>query len=396
MAKALDDITVLDFSRAMAGPTCTRLLAELGAEIIKIEMPGTGDFTRDRVPLTKGGESSYWIMMNRGKKSVTLNLQSEAGRHIAQELAKKVDVLVENFSPGVMDRLGLSYKELAKLNSGLIYASISGFGHSGPRAAEPSFDMIAQALGGVMSINGFPDSPPLRVGPSIGDFMGGLFAMNSILTALHYKSKTGEGQWIDLSLQDGMWLLTAMEYASTYWVEDKIPQRLGSGAILVTPFNVYQAKDGYVTIATANNQQWERLVGVMGREDLMGERYAQMGSRVKDRDKIDAMVGEWVATKNVTEALKELKDARIPCSPVPSFDQVANDPQLLFREMITEVEQPLSGKVKVPGSVFKLSKTPGDPRLPASPLGEHNYEILCGMLGYNEQAVKKFSEEGII
>ena len=397
MAKALDDIKVLDFTRFMAGPACSMVLAEFGAEVIKVEIPGGGDGMRGTPPFTKGLESGFFIGVNRGKKSVTLNLVSEKGCQIAKDLAKKVDVVVENFSPGVMDRLGLGYEELSKINPKLIYASVSGFGHTGPRNSEPVYDVIAQAMGGLISVTGFPDGPPTTVGPSIADSMGGFYAAMAILAALHYRKKTGEGQRIDISMQDCVWSVTAMQYAPGYFLNNEVPKRLGTGIPGSVPYGIYPAKDDHIIIAVVTIGQWESLLRVMGREDLIGvPKYSTQGERTNHRDEIDAMVSEWTKTKSVKEILNALTNVSVPCSLLPTFDEVANDPQLLSREMIVEVEQPISGKVKVPGSVFKMSKTPGDVKLPAPFLGEHNYEIYCEMLGYSEREVRKLADEGVI
>ena len=397
MAKALDDIKVLDFTRFMAGPTCSMVLAEFGAEVIKIEIPGGGDALRTNPPQTEGGEAYYFVILNRGKKSITLNLKSERGCQIARDLAERVDVLVENFSPGVMDRLGLGYEELAKRNPKLIYASVSGFGHTGPRSSEPAFDIIAQAMGGLMSVTGFPNNPPTKAGPSIADALGGWLTALPILAALHYREKTGEGQRIDISMQDIIWAITAIEHAPIYFLNNEIPQQVGNAEKDVTPANVYPAKDGYVVINAITIGQWEELVRVMGREDLIdNQKYSTQMQRFNHRDEVDAMVEEWTKTRSMEEILNKLRNAHLPCSPLPTFDQVANDPQLLSRKMIVEVEQLISGKLKVAGSVFKLSKTPGDVSLSAPFLGQHNYEVYPELLGYSEQEITKLADDGII
>jgi len=397
MAKALDNVKVLDFSRMYAGPFCTMILRDLGAEVIKIEIPDGGDGVRTMPPLTHGGESYIFINLNRGKQGITLNLDSEKGREITQELVRKVDVVVENFTPGVMDRLGLGYKELEKINPGLIYASLSGFGHTGPRHSQPAFDTVAQAMGGFMSITGFPDGPPTKAGPAVADLLSGVYGTVSILAALHHRERTGEGQHIDISMQDCMWAITAIQFAPQYFLTGEVPQRLGNRQIELTPFNVYPAKDGSVVVAIVTVGQWQNLLRVIGREDLLGvEKYATQVERMKRWQEADALVEEWTKVRSVREIINTLNKADLPCSPVPAFDEVANDAQLLSREMVIEVEQLLSGNLKVPGSVFKLSKTPGDVRYPAPFLGEHNYEIYCNLLGYSEQEINKLAEDGII
>jgi crotonobetainyl-CoA:carnitine CoA-transferase CaiB-like acyl-CoA transferase len=397
VAKALENLTVLDFSRFYAGPYCTMLLRGLGAEVLKVEIPEGGDAARTIPPLTEGEESYIFVILNRGKKSITLNLNTEKGQKIARELVKEADVVVENFSPGVMDRLGLGYKDLKVINTSLIYASISGFGHTGPRSLQPAYDLIAQAMGGLMSVTGFPDNPPTKAGPAIADFWGGLNATVSILAALRHRDRTGEGQAIDISLQDSVWEITAIEHAPLYFLGEGVPQRYGNGGFNYSPYGTYPAKDGHVVIPILTVAQWEKFVKAIGRADLIGvQKYATQRERAVNRDEIDAMVSEWTKARTVIEIVNVLSNAGLPCSPIPTFDQVANDSQLLSRQMIAEVEQTVSGKLKVPGSAVKLSKTPADVSLPAPFLGEHNYEVFCELLGYSEQEIKELADDGII
>jgi len=397
MAKALDNVKVLDFTRAVAGPFCTMLLQELGAEVIKIEIPGSGDSTRTASVSTEAGESYLFVYINRGKKSITLNLGSEKGREIARKLVSKTDVVVENFSPGVMDRLGLGYGELSKINPSLIYASISGFGHTGPYASRPAYDIVAQAMGGLMSVTGFPNNPPTKAGPFVGDELGGLYGTISILAAWCHKQRTGEGQKIDISMQDCVWAVTAPAFAPLYFVTGKVPPRCGNDIPTNIPFGTYPTKDGYVVICIGNVGLWDDFLRAIGRSDLVGDsRYATIRDRANRRDEVYNIVCEWTRTMTTAEAVTKLIDAHVPTSVVPTFDEVANDPQLLSRQMITEVEQPLSGKLKVPGSVLKLSKTPGDPSSPSPFLGEHNYEVYSGLLGYTEEEITKLADDGII
>ena len=397
MITALDGVKVLDFTRFMAGPTCTLILRDLGAEVIKVERPGRGDPIREFLPTTEGGESNFFINLNRGKKSITLNLASERGFQIIKDLAKKVDILVENFSPGVMDRLGLSYEAVNEINPGLIYASLSGFGNNGPRRSGIAFDIIGQAMGGLISVNGFPNSPPVKVGTSIGDSLCGTHGVIAILAALHYRGKTGEGQRIDISMQDCIWSITAIEHAGFYFLNNEIPQKPANSYPNDAGTNIYATKDSSVIIAAITTEQFESLLKAISRKDLIGNpKYTTQTERIKHKDEFDAIVESWTKTKTVEEITNELTQVRVPCSQVPDFDQVANDPQLLYREMIIEVNQPLSGKVKVPGSLFKMSKTPGNIRFHAPSLGEHNYEVYSELLGYSKQDIKKLEEDGII
>ncbi len=397
MAKALEGIKVLEFGRFVAVPFCTLLFVNLGAEVIKTEIPGSGDATRTAPPLTEGGEAYLFMALNRGKKSITLNLNSERGVEIVKELVKGVDIVVENLRCGTMDSLGLGYEGLSKINPKLIYASISGFGHTGPDSSQIAFDPTAQARGGLMSVTGFPGGPPTRTGPSIADYIAGLHTAFAILAALRYRDKAGKGQFIDISMQDCIWSTVVPECGGAYFLNGRIPQRLGNALPTGVPYNSYYTKDGMVFIMVGNEAHWQSLLEVMGKEDL-GDvpEYSTSIGRVNHRDELDLLVQEWTRPKTTKEIVSELTDAHVPCSPIPSFDEVPNDPQLLSREMVIEVEQLISGRVKVPGSVFKLSETPGDVKFPAPFLGEHNYEVYSSMLGYSEEEIGVLTDEGII
>ena len=396
MAKALEGVRVLDFTQYLSGPHCTSVLSELGAEIIKIEMPGKGEPERQAMPKTPKRESYQFLSYNRGKKSITLNLKSPKGIEIARKLAAKVDILVENFAPGGMDRLGLSYEEVSKINPRIIFASISGFGQTGPRRNDVSYDVVAQAMGGLMSVTGNPDGEPLKVGVSLGDYMGGYNGVIAILAALHYRTVTGEGQAIDISMQDGIWAMVFPDRAN-YFDTYEVPKRFGNKLSSSAPFGAYNAKDGHVVICTITDPQWQKVLQAMGREDLLGEqRYSTRETRTKNMEEVDGLVQAWCKEKTVEEVFSILKKFGVPCSPLPTFDQVAKDPHLLSREMIVEVDQPVSGKVKLSGSVYKMSKTPGDRRMRVPEVGECNEEIYGGLLGIDAQEMQKLKEESVI
>jgi len=396
MAKSLEGVRILDFTQYLSGPHCTSVLSELGAEIIKIEMPGKGEPERLAMPMTPKRESYQFLSYNRGKKSITLNLKSSKGLEIARKLAGKVDVLVENFAPGGMERLGLSYEEVSKINPRILYASISGFGQTGPRRNDVSYDVVAQAMGGLMSVTGYADGEPLKAGISLGDYMGGYNGVIAILAALYYRTVTGEGQAIDISMQDGIWAMVFPDRAD-YFDTRIVPKRIGNRLSSSAPFGAYNARDGYVVICTITDPQWQKVLQAMGREDLSGEpRYATRENRTKNMTEVDGLVQAWCKERTVEEVLAILKKSGVPCSPLPTFDQVADDPQLLSREMIVEVEQPVSGKVKLSGSVYKMSKTPGDRRKRIPAVGEHNEEIYGGLLGIDAQEIQKLRQEGII
>jgi crotonobetainyl-CoA:carnitine CoA-transferase CaiB-like acyl-CoA transferase len=396
MAKALEGVRVLDFTQYLSGPVGTAVLSELGAEIIKVEMPGKGEPERLAMPRSPKRESYQFLSYNRGKKSITLNLKNPKGLEIARKLAAKADVLVENFATGVMERLGLGYEEVSKINPRLIYASISGFGHTGPRRYDVSYDVVAQAMGGLMSVTGYPDGEPLKAGISLGDYLGGYNGAIAILAALYYRTLSGEGQAIDISMQDGIWSMVFPDRAD-YFDNHIVPKRLGNRLSSSAPFGAYNAKDGYVVICTITDPQWQKVLQAIGREDLSGEqRYVTRENRTKNMDEVDGVVQGWCKERTVEEAVAALNKFQVPCSPVPTFDQVASDPQLLSRDMIVEVDQPVSGKVKLIGSVYKMSKTPGDPKKIIPAVGEHNEEIYGGLLGIDAQEMQKLKEESVI
>ena len=397
MASVLEGIKVLDLTSVYSGPFCTLLLKDLGAEIIKLERPESGDLIRYDIPHTEGNEGGPFIILNRGKKSITVDLKTEKGRNICKELAKKVDVLVENFSPGTMAKLGLDSSVMCKLNPKLIYASISAYGQTGPLRDYPGFDPVSQAMGGMTVVTGFSDTP-VRSAVSIADFTSGMFAAMSVISALYHRLATGESQVIDISMQDCIWQLTSIEYAPYYFLNGVQPPRLGNQHAAMIPCNLYTAKDGgRVIISAGVLSQLHRLYTAMGRKELIDTPLGGNQSvRFQHRQEIDDAVAEWVKTKNVAEIQEILKQADVPCTRMPNFDEVCKDPQLMNRNMIIEVDQILSGKVKVPGSLFKMSKTPGKIDYPAPFLGENTQEVLSGMLGFSEEEINKLSDEHII
>ena len=397
MNKALEGIKVLDLSRYIAGPACTMMMAELGAEIIKVEIPNGGDAMRHLWPLTEGGESYVGVILNRGKKSITLNLRSDEGKEIIKKLVKEADILVENFATGVMERLDLSFENLRKINPSLIYASITGFGHTGPDSKRVAYDMLAQARGGIMSVTGYKDGPPIKAAPAIADYLGAVHSLIAILAALRYRDATGKGQSIDLSLLDGIWLLTAIEHCGYYFLYGKAFERRGNEALSNSPSGCYPTKDGWVVMNITTDDEWARLSRAMHREEVINDaKYRTIPLRVKNRDEVNAIVSKWTAELTMEEVENELMNAKVACSRVATFDQVPNDPQLLSRNMVVEVEQKLSGKMKVPGSVFKMSETSGNATVAAPFVGENNTEIYCGRLEYSEKELKEMKDKGII
>jgi CoA:oxalate CoA-transferase len=397
MNGALSGIRVLDLTNVFSGPYCSLLLKELGAEVIKVERTGYGDVVRKDAPLTDAGESAVFVILNRGKKSITLNIADEKGREIIKKLVKMSDVLLENFSPGTMDKLGFGSKDMLALNPRLIYASLSAYGQTGPKKNFPGFDPVLQALGGLSSVNGQPDSPPTKCAVSIGDFGTGLYLAYAIMGALFHRERTGEGQVVDVSIQDCIWMLTSIEFSPGYFLKGKVPKRLGNGHPIMIPGNMYPTKDGNVIISVGVLAMVHRLYRAMGREDLINTPMGQnQDVRVNYRNEIDTAISDWTKTHTGAEVESILKKADVPCGIVPTFDQVCHDEQLKARGMITEVEQTMSGKITVPGSVFKMSKTPGNLNYPAPMLGEFNDEIYSGLLGMSEKEIEELSSEHII
>jgi CoA:oxalate CoA-transferase len=397
MPGALSGVRVMDFSRMYAGPYCSMILRELGAEVIKIEFRESGDACRTIPPITEGGEGYVFSILNRGKKSITLELREKEGQEIARGLIKESDVLLENFTPGVMDRLGMGYSEVSKLNPRLIYASLSGFGQTGPNASRAAYDTVAQAMGGLMSVTGFPENPPTKCGPPIADLSGGAYTVIAILAALQHRNTSGQGQRVDVSLQDCMWLTTAVETLAPYVLNGHSAGRIGNMHPSIVPWNNYHARDGYIVLCIVTVGQWQKMAEVMGRPDLVQDPDTlPLASRVQRREELDGLVADWVKDRTVVEIQKLMDEASLPCAPVMDTGQLVNDPHIQSRQMVVEVEQMLSGPLKMPGSVFKLSATPGDPLVPAPFLGEHNGEVYSSLLGYSEEKIEELMAREII
>ncbi|MCX6001286.1 MAG: CoA transferase, partial [Chloroflexi bacterium] len=357
----------------------------------------SGDACRTIPPITEGGEGYTFTILNCGKKSITLELKRVEGIEIARDLISRSDVLLENFSAGVMDRLGLEYDEVKKSNPKLVYASLSGFGQTGPNAGRMAFDSIAQAIGGLMSVTGFPDNPPTKCGPAIADLGGGAFTVISILAALQHRNASGEGQRVDVSLQDCIWLLTAVETLGAYVLSGESGIKLGNMHPGIVPWNTYHARDGYVVLCIVTIGQWQTMAQVMGREDLIQDQDTlSLVSRVQRRAELDSIVAAWVKDKTMAEMQKIMDDAGLPFAPVMDTAQIVADPHMNSRRMTVEVEQMLSGTLKMPGTVFKLSQTPGDPFPPAPFLGEHNSEVYAELLGYSEDRIAELMEKEVI
>lgn len=397
MSGPLEDIRILDLSWVLAGPFCTMNLSDLGAEVIKLERPNVGDLARGNAPFIDG-ESSYFMSINRGKKSITIDLQTEKGKEIFLKLIGKVDVIVENFVPGTMKRLGLDYDTVKEYNPRIIYASLSGFGQSGPHAQNRALDVIIQAAGGLMSITGETDGPPVKPGASIGDLTAGLFTGIGILSALHERERSGKGQYIDISMLDCQ--LSILENAfARYFATGEIPKRLGTRHAVFTPFQAFETKDGYIVIAMVGGarNQWPLFCAIIGHLELMDdERYQTGASRTEYYDELAPILNEVLKTKTTNEWIKELSEVGIPCGPINNIADVAADPQVAYRNMIIDVPHAKLGKVKMINTPVKLSRTPGGVEASAPELGQNTGEILQNLLGLTNDEINGLSESGII
>jgi CoA:oxalate CoA-transferase len=397
MSGPLKGIRILDLSWVLAGPFSTMVLSDLGAEVIKVERPQAGDLARGNGPFIDG-ESSYFLSINRGKKSITIDLQTPQGKQVFLKLVKKADVIIENFVPGTMKRLGLDYDAVQKENPGIIYASLSGFGQTGPYAQYRALDVIIQAMGGMMSITGEPGGPPLRPGASIGDITAGLFTAIGILSALHERKNSGKGQMLDISMLDCQ--LSILENAfARYFATGTVPQRLGSRHPVYTPFQAFETKDGYIVIAMVGGvrNQWPLFCAIIGRLELMDdERYQTGALRTEHYHELEPILSEVMKIKTTAEWIKELSEVGIPCGPINTIDQVASHPQVLHREMILEVPHPKLGKVKLINSPVKLSRTPAKVEQVAPELGQDTAHLLAEILGMSQDEIKNLRESKVI
>jgi formyl-CoA transferase len=374
MPRALDGVRVLDATQVMAGPFCAMQLCDMGADVIKVEPPG-GDSSR-RMAGAVGDDSAGFNAVNRGKRGLVLDLRTAAAQEAFRRLAARADVVIENSRPGVMRRFGLHYDALAADHPGLIYASISGYGQTGPAASKGGFDLVAQGVSGLMSITGEPDGPPVKVGVPVTDLGAGLFALAGILAALHYRARTGRGQYIDTALVDAGVALSVWESAE-YFSGGGVPQPMGSAHRLIAPYQAIRCADGFINLAAANDRLFERLCLMFGHPEWATDaRFVDNTSRVRHRAALAQVIESETVACSCAEVIGRLEAAEIPCGPINTYDQVFDDPQVKAREMVVATEHPTLGPIRTLGSPLKMSATPVTVGRPAPRLGEHSVEIL--------------------
>ena len=392
---ALDGVTVLDLTRVLSGPYCTMMLADMGARVVKVEQPGKGDDTRAWGPPFQAGESAYFLSVNRNKESITLNLKHPDGRRVLDALLERADVLVENFRPGTLERMGLGYAEVARRRPGLVYCSISGFGQTGPRRREPGYDAVLQGEGGLMSITGEQDGPACRLGVAIADIVSGMFSAYGVAAALLARHRTGRGQLVDVGMLDAVAAVLTYQ-AGIYFATGTAPGRLGNRHPTITPYESLETADGELVVAVGNDQLWRTFCGVLGADDLADDpRFRTNKDRVAARETLRPMLVERLRTRPAAEWLADLKAAGVPCGGVRDLEQVFTDPQVLERAMVVALDHPAAGAIRQLGVPVKLGGTPGAVRTPPPTLGQHTAAIL-GELGIGDAEAARLRAAGAI
>lgn len=395
MAGPLTGIKVLSFGRILAGPFAAMMLADLGADVIKIEDRKKGDMARSNGPFIED-ISSYFLSVNRGKKSMTMDLRHEKAKEIIKKLIQKMDILVENFRPGIMKKMGLEYTAVKKLNPHIIYLSISGFGQQGPYSHKPAFDMVAQGMGGAVSITGEPNRPPVRVGYSIGDMGAALFAVSATLAALYERERSGEGQHIDVAMLDSQVALCENACAR-YFATGEVPEPIGSRHPIITPFQVFPTQTDEMVVIAFGHGEWEKLCSVIGRKDLIAdERFKTVADRTRNHALLEPILCAVFQTRPRNEWLSIFERAGLISSPVNNIEQVVQDPHVRAREMIIEVEHPRLGRLNLVGTPMKFSRTPCQIKKSAPDLGEHNDEILKKELNLSMADIEELRKDKVI
>ena len=393
MPLALEGMKIVDCSQVLAGPFCTMLLADMGADVIKIEKPAGGDDTRYMGPPFVGGESAAFLAMNRNKRSVVLDFKQKGGLEAARRLASDADVMIENYRAGTMDRLGLGYEEMSTANPALIYCSISGFGRTGPYSKRAGYDLIAQGMSGLMSITGMPDSPPVKVGVPMADLNAGMFAVYGILAAYIHRLKTGQGQYLEVSLLESALAYMVWE-SGIYFTTGRVSRPLGSAHRLSAPYQSLKTRDGYINVGAPNDTNWERLARAMGRGDLLEDaRFTDNAGRMANLPDLEAELEGTLAEHDTAHWLEKFDRAGLPAGPVLDMEQVWNNEQVQARNMDVEIEHPTAGAVHHIGLAAKLYATPGRLDSPAPTIGQHTDEVLAEA-GYSEAEIRELRSSG--
>ncbi len=390
----LSGVTVLDLSRILAGPYCTMVLGDLGAEVLKVEPPN-GDDSRGWGPPFVEGESAYVLAVNRNKRSICINLKRASGRDLLHRLAGKADVLVENFRPGTLDRLGFSYETIRSARPEIIYCSISGYGHSGPLRQRPGYDAVMQGEGGWMSLTGEPDGPPLKVGASLADIFTGTMAAQGILAALHQRATTGKGQKVDVALFDSV-LATLCYQAQGYLLTGEVPERLGNRHPSLSPYETFQTADGYVIVGVGNDSLWVSFCRAVGRPDLDEPRFKTNALRVENYVELKKLLVPMFRSGSTQHWLDVLEPAEIPVGRVRSVPEALSNPQVADRQMLIEVEHATVGQMRMTGNPIKMSGLPDAPSLPPPLFGQHTEEVLAEKLNLRSEEIEALREEGAL
>jgi len=393
--RPLQDIFVLDLSRILSGPICTMLMADMGAEVVKVEPPPHGDDTRLWGPPFLNGISTYFLSINRNKRSLGLNLRTAEGRDILWKLIDRADVLVENFRPGVLEKLGFGYEAVSKRNSRLVYCSISGFGQTGPQRDRAGYDVVAQGESGLMDLTGYPGQPPAKMGSSLADIIAGLYALNGILLALLARYKTGKGQAIDIALMDSM-VSTLTYQAMIYFATGQSPTRMGTRHPSIVPYECFQTRDGFANVGVANEKQWVKLCEAINLPTLAADpRFATMAARISHYDELRPLLAPVFAKMTRAELMRLLSQEGIAVGPVNTVAEALEHPQILARDMVMELTHPEYGPLKQLGIPVRLSDTPGELKTAPPRYAEHSRAILHE-LGLSDSAINRFVEEKVI